>query len=173
EGQTEVPIRLQALIDHKGGGKPERAPFAWIETCPPLLAASAVGELTKIADRVASKLTTDFGLPLSMVMIDTMVLAAGYQRDGADNDTATTNAVMLTMSRLAAKMGCFVFGVDHFGKDVNVGTRGNSVKEGNADVILALLGDRAIAGEVSNCRLALRKQRGGQNGQEFSFRPSL
>jgi hypothetical protein len=86
-----------------------------------------------------------------MVVIDTMVLAAGYTKDGADNDTATTNAVLLTMSRLAVKAGCFVFGVDHFGKNVDVGTRGNSVKEGNADVVLALLGDKGS--RVRGCRL--------------------
>jgi AAA domain len=173
EGQSEVAIRLQGVINHKGGGKPQRAPFAWIETCPPLLAGNAVGDLSKITDQVATKLKADFDLPLAMIVIDTMVLAAGYTKDGADNDTATTNAVLLTMSRLAARAGCFVFGVDHFGKNVDVGTRGNSVKEGNADVVLALLGDKAITGEVSNSRLALRKRRGGANGQEFPFTPRV
>lgn len=173
EGQNEVAIRLQGVLDHKGSGKPQPAPFAWVETCPPLLATNAVEELTKITDQVAARLKADFDLPLAMVVIDTMVLAAGYTKDGADNDTATTNAVLLTMSRLAVKAGCFVFGVDHFGKNVDVGTRGNSVKEGNADVVLALLGDKAITGEVSNCRLALRKRRGGANGQEFPFTPRV
>jgi hypothetical protein len=74
------------------------------------------------------------------------------------------------MAELATKAGCFVFGIDHFGKNIDVGTRGNSVKEGNADVVLALLGDRAITGEISNTKLAIRKRRGGANGQEFPFR---
>ena len=125
----------------------------------------------KRLDKVAAKLKADFDLPLVAVFIDTIVLAAGYTKDGADNDTATTNVVLRTMAELATRAGCFVFGIDHFGKDVNVGTRGNSVKEGNADVVLALLGDRAITGEISSTKLAIRKRRGGANGQEFPFRP--
>jgi len=172
EGQSEVVVRLQGIIDQRGKIK-GRAPFAWIETCPPLLATNAVAELIKITTQVGAKLRTDFDLPLVMVVIDTMILAAGYTKDGADNDTATTNLVLRTMAELATQVGCFVFGVDHFGKDVNVGTRGNSVKEGNADVVLALLGDKAITGEVINCRLALRKRRSGANGQEFPFKPRV
>jgi AAA domain len=173
EGQSEIALRLQGIINHKGGGKPQYAPFAWIETCPPLLAANAVDELGKITDQVAGELKTRFGLPLAMVVIDTMVLAAGYTKDGADNDTVTTNAVLGTMARLAARASCFVFGADHFGKQVETGTRGSSVKEGNADVVLALLADRAVNGAISNCRLALRKRRSGPNGQEFPFKPQV
>jgi hypothetical protein len=173
EGQSEIALRLQGIINHKGGGKPQNAPFAWIETCPPLLAANAVEELGKITDQIAGELKTRFGLPLAMVVIDTMVLAAGYTKDGADNDTVTTNAVLSTMAKLAARASCFVFGADHFGKQVETGTRGSSVKEGNADVVLALLADRAVNGEISNCRLALRKRRSGPNGQEFPFKPQV
>jgi hypothetical protein len=43
------------------------------------------------------------------------------------------------------------------------------VKEGDADVIFACLGDRSEAGQVTNSRLALRKRRSGPNGEEFPF----
>src|SRR5262249_13562616 len=59
----------------------------------------------------------------------------------------------------------------HCGKDVNVGTRGTSAKEGAADVVLAMLGEKPITGEVTNTRLAIRKRRGGSNGEEFPFMP--
>jgi hypothetical protein len=168
EGGSEIPVRLQALIDERRlmQGK---APFVWYENCPSLLSPDTVGTLVKRLDKAAAKMKADFGLPLVAIFIDTMVLAAGYTKDGADNDTATTNAVLRAMAELATRTGCFVFGIDHFGKDVNVGTRGNSVKEGNADLVLALLGDRSITGEISNTKLAIRKRRGGANGQEFSF----
>ena len=55
-------------------------------------------------------------------------------------------------------------------EDTNVGTLGSSVKEGDADVIFACLGDRSEAGQVTNSRLALRKRRSGPNGEEFPFR---
>lgn len=170
EGQSEIPVRLQALIDQRGLIK-GNAPFVWYDDCPSLLSTGAVDALAKRIGKAAAKMEATFGVPLVAVFIDTIVLAAGYTKDGADNDTATTNVVLRVLAELATKSGCFVFGIDHFGKDVNVGTRGNSVKEGNADLVLALLGDRAISGEISNTKLAIRKRRGGTNGQEFPFTP--
>ena len=172
EGESEIPVRLQALIDERGVIK-GKAPFVWYDTAPPLLAANAVNLLVKRINKAAAKMQANFGVPLVAVFIDTIIVGAGYTKDGGDNDTATTNRVLGTMAEVARQTGCFVFGIDHFGKDVNVGTRGNSTKEGNADVVLALLGDKAITGETSNCRLALRKRRSGANGQEFPFRPRV
>jgi hypothetical protein len=102
-----------------------------------------------------------------------MIAAAGYAKDGQENDAAAGQAVMNTLRQVAREAGCFVMGVDHFGKAVETGTRGSSAKEGAADVVLALLGDKSTNGEVKNTRLALRKSRGGANGQEFPFRPCV
>ena len=66
-------------------------------------------------------------------------------------------------------LGCFVLGVDHFGKNVEAGTRGASAKESASDLVLACLGDKSLSGSVSNTRLAVRKNRGGQQGQEYPF----
>src|SRR5262249_8277851 len=37
--------------------------------------------------------------------------------------------------------------------------------------VLAMLGEKPITGEVTNTRLAIRKRRGGSNGEEFPFMP--
>ena len=66
-------------------------------------------------------------------------------------------------------LGCFVLGVDHFGKDANAGTRGSGAKESASDLVLACLGDKSLSGKVTNTRLAVRKHRGGQQGQEYPF----
>jgi hypothetical protein len=76
---------------------------------------------------------------------------------------------MNTLKTVARRMKCFVIGIDHFGKAVETGTRGTSAKEGSADVVLAMLGDKSVSGEVVNTRLALRKRRGGRNGEEHPF----
>ena len=104
-----------------------------------------------------------------LIIIDTIIAAAGYTRDGQDNDAATGQAVMNTLQAVAERMGCFVMGIDHFGKTVETGTRGTSAKEGSADVVIAMLGDKSVSGEVTNTRLALRKRRGGANGEEHPF----
>jgi AAA domain len=170
EGNDEVAIRLQGVINDKGKLL-GRAPFAWVETCPPLTDKNAAEVICNVAKRVAEELEVKFGLPLSLIGIDTMIAAAGYTKDGQENDAAAGQAVMNTLRQVARQAGCFVVGVDHFGKAVETGTRGSSAKEGAADVVLALLGDKSTSGEVKNTRLALRKSRGGANGQEFPFRP--
>jgi len=172
EGQSEVAIRLQGVIEDRG--KIEgRAPFAWVETCPPLIGADAVAVLSKLAERATAKLKAEFDLPLTLIVIDTVVAAAGYAKEGADNDTATGQMLMRTLAGLSRNAGCFVLGIDHFGKDVNVGTRGTSAKEGAAEVVFAMLGEKTVTGEITNTRLALRKRRGGASGQEFPFQTRL
>src|SRR6476646_880278 len=76
---------------------------------------------------------------------------------------------MNVLKFLAQTLGCFVLGVDHFGKNVESGTRGSGAKESASDLVLACLGDKSLSGSVSNTRLAVRKHRGGQQGQEFPF----
>ena len=174
EGQSEIVIRLQAVIENKNKEGGRHAPFAWIETIPPLLVRGTIKQLIDITEHVAAKLKADFDLPLVMIVVDTMVAAAGYDRPGEDNDTAVQSTINNVLSSLAIATGTFVLGIDHFGKDVTVGTRGSSVKEGNADIILATLGDKNVTGSgMSNCRLVLRKRRGGINGEEIPFTPSV
>jgi len=168
EGSAEVAIRLQGVIEDRGKIEGP-APFAWIETCPPLVGKNAADEICAIAEPIAREFKARFGVPLVLIIIDTIIAAAGYTRDGQDNDAAAGQVVMNTLKAVAKRIGCFVMGIDHFGKAVETGTRGSSAKEGSADVVLAMLGDKSVSGEVTNTRLALRKRRGGANGEEHPF----
>jgi hypothetical protein len=76
---------------------------------------------------------------------------------------------MNVLKNVAQQMGCFVLGVDHFGKNVDSGTRGADAKEASADLVLACLGEREVSGNVTETRLAVRKSRGGRQGQEHYF----
>ena len=62
-----------------------------------------------------------------------------------------------------------MLGVDHFGKQIETGTRGSSAKEASGDLVLACLGERELSGRVLNTRLAVRKNRGGRQGMEYPF----
>jgi AAA domain-containing protein len=168
EGSGEVPIRLQGVIEDRGKIEGP-APFAWIETCPPLIGKNAAEEICAIAEPIARELKTRFGVPLVLIIIDTVIAGSGYYRDGQENDAAAGQVVMNTMKAVAKRTGTFVFGIDHFGKAIETGTRGTSAKEGSADVVIAMLGDKSVSGEVTNTRLALRKRRGGANGEEYPF----
>ena len=76
---------------------------------------------------------------------------------------------MNVLKAVAQELKCFVLGIDHFGKSLEAGTRGASSKESSGDVVLACLGDKQLSGSVTNTRLAVRKHRGGRQGQEYPF----
>jgi hypothetical protein len=168
EGTDEVAIRLQAVIEDRRKIEGP-APFAWIETIPPLIGKNAADEICRIAEPIAKQMQEKFDVPLVLIIIDTMIAASGYARDGQENDAAAGQVVMNALQQVARRLRCFVLGIDHFGKAVETGTRGTSAKEGSADVVLALLGDKSGGGEVTNTRLTLRKRRGGPNGEEHPF----
>ena len=168
EGADEVRLRLDAVIRNKCGNM-ERVPFRWYETTPMLLQKGAVETLIAMAQQADTSLRQEFGLPLGLIVIDTVAACAGYMRAGDENDPAAAQAVMNVLKALAQTLGCFVLGVDHFGKNVEAGTRGASSKESASDLVLACLGDKSISGSVTNTRLAVRKNRGGQQGREYPF----
>ena len=168
EGASEVRLRLEAVVRNKCGNM-ERAPFRWYETTPMLLQKGAVETLIAMAQQADASLRQEFGLPLGLIVIDTVAACAGYTRAGDESDPAAAQAVMNVLKALAQTLGCFVLGVDHFGKNVEAGTRGASSKESASDLVLACLGDRSLNGSVTNTRLAVRKNRSGQQGQEHPF----
>jgi hypothetical protein len=168
EGADEVRLRLDAVVREKCGNMTQ-APFAWYETAPPLLHKGAVEKLIAMARQAEASLEKKFGLPLGLIAIDTIAACAGYARAGDEYDNAVGQAVMNVLKAIAQEMKCFVLGIDHFGKSLEAGTRGASSKEASGDVVLACLGNKELSGSVTNTRLAVRKHRGGKQGQEYPF----
>jgi hypothetical protein len=123
EGSGGLKSRLNTIAQerHITGA----LPFAWRADCPSLTATDALAQLVRMAKEVEQELKQRFNLPLVLIYIDTMIAAAGYASAGDDNDTAVAQKVMSVLSGLSQQTGALVLGVDHFGKDVNVGTRGN------------------------------------------------
>ena len=164
EGGNEVRLRLDAVVREKCGGM-ARAPFRWYETAPILLHnKDAVRMLIAMAKQAEASLQEEFGLPLGLIVIDTVAACAGYSRSGEENDNAVGAALMNIFKAVADAMGCFVLAVDHFGKDMQAGTRGAFSKESAGDVVLACLGDKELSGNVTDTRLAVRKNRGWPAG---------
>jgi hypothetical protein len=166
EGEGMLSARLAAVAAHRGVSG--LLPFAWRGDCPALTNKNAAAELCAIADEAAAYLDRNFGLPVVLIWIDTVITAAGYN-EGGDNDTAASQKVMSALRILSQHTGALVAGIDHFGKVVETGTRGSSAKEGAADTVIALLADRELSGGVKNTRLAARKQRDGVSGFEIPF----
>ena len=168
EGADEVRLRLETVVRVKCGGM-ARAPVRWYETAPMLLHKGSVETLIAMARQADESLQQEFWLPLGLIVVDTIAACAGYARAGDENDPAAGQAVMNVLKAVAQAIGCFVLGVDHFGKSLEAGTRGASSKEASGDLVLACLGDKQLSGSVTNTRLAVRKNRGGRQGQEHPF----
>ncbi|GEO17431.1 AAA family ATPase [Microvirga aerophila] len=179
EGAYEIPIRLRGIVEGKLQGltflhtgtdakpiDPGRLPIAWIDECPPLVGKDSVEILTLTAQAAAERMEETFGLPLALIVVDTVAASAGVMDENA---AAENHRVMNALETLSRKIGAFVLGVDHFGKMVETGTRGSSAKEAAADVVLAMLADRDVSGTISNTRMAVRKLRGGATGAETPY----
>jgi hypothetical protein len=168
EGADEMRVRLEALVREKCGSV-TRAPFRWFEAVPMLLHPRSLELLVAMARQADASLQQEFGLPLGLVFIDTVAASAGYAMQGAESDSAVGQQVMRVLRQAAEATDSFWCGIDHFGKNIDHGTRGSSSKEASADLVLACLGQRELSGRVLNLRLAVRKCRGGPSGQEFPF----
>ncbi len=166
EGEGMLHARLSAIAAHHG--VTDQLPFAWRGDCPALTDQNAVDKLCRLANEAAAELKRKFDLPVALIIIDTMITAAGFAA-GEDNDAAAAQKVMTALRITSQRTGALVVGIDHFGKVVETGTRGSSAKEGAADVVIALLADRELSGGVKNTRLALRKLRDGVSGFEIPF----
>jgi len=169
EGANQVRLRFDAVWKEKCGDGKERAPFCWYEVAPTLLQKGSVEKLIAMARQAEATLMRDYGLPLGLIIIDTIAACAGYRRSGEENDNAVGQALMNVLKAVAQEIDCYVLGVDHFGKDLEAGTRGAAAKESSADSVLVCLGHKELSGAIVNARLAVRKNRGGPQGQEYPF----
>jgi hypothetical protein len=169
EGQSEIPVRVEAVVHAKMGADIE-VPFAWREDCPPLLGKNAVNEIAEMMGEAAAQMLEKFGVPPVLAIFDTAGKAAGYVNAGEENDAVIARNLMKALALISAKVKVCSIGVDHFGKATETGTRGSSSKEADADFVLALLGEKDITGKVTNPRLVIRKRRSGDNGVEYPFK---
>jgi hypothetical protein len=168
EGAFDIPIRIKAVMEHKYGVT-EQAPFVYYKWAPPLLHKKGPDFLLRMVKQAADGLTAKFGVDLVLIVIDTMIACAGYDKAGDEQDSVIGAHLLGVLERIAKETTTCVLGVDHFGKAAETGTRGSSVKETNADVVIALLGNRDISGRVTNPTMATRKVRSGRSGEEFPF----
>jgi AAA domain len=172
EGGGSIPMRLAALVEHKIK-KTDRLPFTWASRCPMLLGVGKEDPLPLLlatAELAHERFLKEFGLPLGLIWIDTMSSAGGWSDE---NNNAEAAQLMNVLRGLSEMSGAVVVGVDHLGKNVDAGSRGASAKEANSDFVLALLGNKSLAGDISDMRLALRKVREGPSGLEFPVAPKV
>jgi hypothetical protein len=167
EGASELPPRLEALSEAEHGS--QVLPVYYCDAAVRLLDKNSVTSVIATARAVSEDAQRDYKLPLVLVLFDTIIAAAAFAKSGDENDAAVGQKLMATLSEISRATSTFVLGIDHFGKAVETGTRGTSAKEAAADVVLALLANKSLSGEVTAARLCIRKRRGGPAGIEYQF----
>ena len=172
EGAGMINTRLRATAASMGHGN-STLPFYYRDNCPPLTHAASAREIIDGIRAVSKACEDQFGFPVRMIWIDTYSNAAGHTGSGDDNDRAATQKVFNTLRRITHETGVLVGVIDHYGKVVEAGTTGSAGKEGNADAVLANLGDRENNGSLSNLRMVVRKQRDAVSGIELPFEPEI
>ena len=168
EGQDEVELRAEALVREKCGQMPLiEVPFRWRDTVPRLLEKGALDRLVEIARQAEAELTHAHGLPLGVIIVDTITSCAGYSHPGDENDNAVATAMTLVLQALAQTMRCFVLAAAHLS---DTGIRGGKSKEEITDAIWACLSDHEFGtGPATNTRLVVEKNRGGKDGMVFPY----
>ena len=176
EGETEVDPRLSAVVDklraaHGDDVELEQLAFARQKfDVPSLTEKNAQIRLGELAEEASQGMMVRSGVPLALIVIDTLAAAAVFDDE---NSAAETQKVMDLLRRLSRSSGALVVAIDHFGKMTDTGVRGSSAKGGAADAILAILAEKTAEGEVEKRRLAITKLRSGATGRvvPFDLRP--
>jgi hypothetical protein len=78
EGAGGLQSRIDAIAAARGITGP--LPFAWRADCPALTAFDAATKINTLVEDAAKHLKETFGTNLALILIDTLVAAAGYAR---------------------------------------------------------------------------------------------
>jgi AAA domain/RepB DNA-primase N-terminal domain len=170
EGGSQIPIRLTEILREKHPLHKGPLPFAWLDYCPPFTPGAGEVGMLQFAEEAARRMWEKHGVPLVLIIIDTLAAAARFKDENAAAEVQQAMDVLNTISRAT---GSLVMAVDHFGKAADTGTRGSSAKEASADAVIACLAERTNSGTISNTRIAVRKLRAGATGAETTFTLSV
>jgi hypothetical protein len=90
---------------------------------------AAVMKIVREAEAAAKE---EFGVPVVLIIVDTMIKAAGYKK--SENDAVEVNNTIQVMENISWLGKCFMLALDHMGKDEDRGARGSSDKPSSVDV---------------------------------------
>jgi AAA domain len=136
EGEREVDKRIRAAVTALECD-PDRQPI-YVQTAgvPKLLAQGGEAAVMKIVRQAERAAKAEIGVPLVLVVFDTMIKSAGYRK--SESDAVDVNAMIQAMDNISILAKCFVLTLDHMGKDEDKGARGSSDKPSSVDVYMEI-----------------------------------
>ena len=133
EGAASVRMRLLAYKRHHGI---DRLPVAIVPISVNLLDAN--GDTCRVieAAQAAGRL---LGMPVSLIVIDTLARAMGSGNENASEDMG---AVVAHADHIRAQVGAHLSFIHHSGKDASKGARGSSVLRAAVDTEVEVVADQ-------------------------------
>ena len=136
EGEREVDKRIRAAVKALEADPDEQPIYVQIASVPKLLSAGGEQAVMNIVRQAEQMAKAEFGVPLVLVVIDTMIKSAGYKK--SENDAVEVNNMIQAMENVSMRTKCFVLALDHMGKNEELGARGSSDKPSSFDVYIEL-----------------------------------
>ena len=146
EGGDGFGNRVMAAAKHKG--IEEEIPFEYSTAQRDLSNDDELERLIKDLKQIDGYFQRKFGVPLRLVIIDTMSVAFSLENE---NDNAQVAAICKRLKRIEVETGAHTMGIHHAGKNQEAGARGASAWRANVDNMLSCAADRnESTGECKN-----------------------
>jgi hypothetical protein len=121
-----------------------------------------IGKILAIAEDMGNR----FGVPLGLVIIDTMISAIGIENL---NDAISARQAVDVLKKIQRATGAVVLGVHHHGKKTSSGPTGSFAFTALPDFIVSVHGAADDKGLVSERCVTLTKSRSGETGWRCGF----
>jgi hypothetical protein len=163
EGQITISRRLMAA--HQGQPLAGKLIAVVLEPPSDLMKEEDVDRIIATAKYINGQMLMETGLPLRMIIIDTMISGFGI---GDWNNVADTSDAMKVLRRIKDEVGVAVTGVHHHGKDTSRGAAGSYALTAHPDAILSVY-KKDNDGAVKRRWVTLTKSRFGVTGRKLAF----
>src|SRR5262249_53879959 len=115
EGEREVDKRIRAAVRALDCDPDAQPIYVQIASVPKLLADKGEANVMAIVNQARRAAKAEFGVPLAVVVFDTMIKSAGYKK--SENDAVEVNNMIQVMENISIRTKCFVLALDHMGKN--------------------------------------------------------
>lgn len=161
EGGGTIGYRIEAARRARVSGD-ERVPIAFSSEIPQLSTDNDIAKFVAKLGLVGKRFEKEHGVPLGIVMIDTV--SAAFQLEN-ENDNSEAARTIAKMRELGRRCNALIMPIHHFGKSTVNGLRGGSAWRDGADVVLAVLTDPENKAKI----VEINKARDGPDGPIASF----
>jgi AAA domain len=165
EGAFTIPGRMKSARREIPAS--EKLPIVVIDQPPDLTTPEGITQILRVAKHVDEKMQLTFSIPLSLVIIDTLMSAFTVKNW---NDTGETMSAINMLRSIGLLTRTAVVGIHHHGKDVTRGAAGSFALTAGPDSILSVYRKATDDGSVTARHIALTKSRPSGTGWTCDFK---